>query len=551
MHEGGRLLAMISLDEALALVAESLAPLPPIGLETRLALGGRLAAPIVARIALPSSDDAAMDGWAVRAEQVAVASREEPAWLEAPREARPIATGDPIPAGADAVVPLELARQEGSRVGVLLPVAKGANIRRAGEDVAAGSELVPAGALVDATVALAAAALGEAALPIRPRLRAAVLPVGSHVASGRPDAAGIAIHAALGGMNVSSTLLDHAAGGAAEVAELIRASCREADLLITVGAASVGANDVVPAALASLEATKIFHGVSIKPGKPVGLWRLGDGAIVVLPGSPSAALACFDTIGRAACARLVGGPPPALLHAAAGRAIGRRKGKTGLLRGRLASTPSGLRFHASPKQGPSQVSAVAGTNALAVIPPQVESIPAGGALRVLALGEIPAETIEPRAVAICGLSGAGKTWLVERLVERLTAKGVRVATVKHDAHGFDPDPPGKDTARHRAAGAVSTILVGPSRAALVHEGALELREAVRRCAIDADLVLVEGFKADRTLPKIEIAARGRERVHAAPLLALVTDADHRDAGVPVFGTSEAELDALCAIVSDA
>lgn len=542
---------MIAFDEALALVAESLAPLPPIRLEPRLALGCRLAAPLLARIALPPCDDSAMDGWAVRAEQVAGASRESPTWLAAPLEARPIATGDPIPEGADAVVPLELARQEWSRVGVLLPVAKGANIRRAGEDVAAGSEVVPAGALVDATVALAAAALGEEALPVRPRLRAAVLPVGSHAASGRPDSTGIAIHAALGGMNVASTLLEPTMGDAAAVAERIRSSSRGADVLVTVGAASVGEDDVVPAALASLEATRIFHGVSIKPGKPVGLWRLGDTAIVVLPGSPSAALACFDTVGRTVCATLAGGPPPAPIHAAAGRPIERRKGKTGLLRGRLVSTAMGLRFFASPKQGPSQVSAVAGTNALAMIPPQVESIPAGGPLRVLALGEIPAEAIEPRAVAICGLSGAGKTWLVVSLVERLTAKGVRVATVKHDAHGFDPDPPGKDTARQRAAGAVSTILVGPSRTALVHEGALGLHEAIRRYAIDADVVLVEGFKADRTLPKIEIAARGRERVHAAPLLALVTDDDHTDEGVPVFGTTEADLDALCAIVLEA
>ncbi|HWV37906.1 MAG TPA: molybdopterin-guanine dinucleotide biosynthesis protein B [Vulgatibacter sp.] len=538
---------MISLDEAHALVAAHLAPLPPSDRAPGDALGCRLAAPLVARGALPTCDDSAMDGWAIRAERVAGASRQSPVWLS-PQEARPIATGDPIPAGADAVLPLELARQEGDRVGALLPVPRGANIRRVGEDVAAGAVLFPAGALIDATVALAAASLGERTIPVRPRLRAAVLPVGSHVASGRPDATGIAIHAALDGLHVASALLEPAGADAAEVAERIRSASRGVDLLVTAGAASVGANDVVPAALARLEATRVFHGVSIKPGKPVGLWRLGDAAILVLPGSPSAALACFDSIGRAVCARLAGAPPPAPIHAAAGRAIERRRGKTGLLRGRLVSTPAGLQFFASPKQGPSQVSAVADTNALALIPPQVEAIASGDPLRVLPLGEIPAEESGPRAVAICGLSGAGKTWLVERLLARLSEKGVRAATVKNDAHGFDPDPPGKDTARHRAAGAVATILVGPSRTASVREGALALEEAVRRAAIEAEVVLVEGFKSDRTLPKIEVAARGRERVHAAPLLALVTDRDQPDAGAPVFGTGEADLDALCDVV---
>ena len=539
---------MISFDEALALVAARVAPLPPVDRGIAQALGARLAAPLVASGALPAHDDAAMDGWAIRAALAKDASRETPAWLEEGREAVPIATGDEIPEGADSVVPLELARREGSRVGVLLPPAPDANIRRRGEDVAVGTVLVPAGAKVDATVALAAAALGNEILRIHPRIRAAVLPVGAHVASGRPDATGIAIHAAIEGLGASSTLLDHAAGGAAEVAARISAGVRDVDLFVTVGAASVGRDDVVPTALDSLGWTQIFHGVSVKPGKPVGLWLHGAAAILVLPGSPAAALACFDAIGRAICARLAGAPPQDAVHAVAARSIERRRGKTGLLRGRLVSTPAGLRFSASPKQGPSQVSAVADTNALALIPPQVDMVSAGESLRVLPLGEIFAEEAPPKAVAICGLSGAGKTWLVERLVGRLTAKGLRVATVKHDAHGFDAEPPGKDTARHRAAGAVATVLVGPSRTMQVQERALDLDEAIRRAARGADVVIVEGFKRDRSLPKIEVAARGRERIHSAPLLALVTDVLGATADAPVLGTSERDLDELCRMV---
>ncbi|HEY0838941.1 MAG TPA: molybdopterin-guanine dinucleotide biosynthesis protein B [Vulgatibacter sp.] len=544
-------LRMISYDEALSLVAIHVAPLPPTACEPRQMLGCRLAAPLVAPGPLPACDDAAMDGWAIRAETTAGASREAPVWLEIGTRAREspawlqpgsqaleISTGDPIPSGADSVVPLELARPEGDRIAVLLPVEPGANVRRQGEDVAAGRLLVPAGARVDATVALTAAALGLTTLSIHPRLRAAVLPVGDHVAAGRPDATGVAIHAALDGMGASSALLGPVAGAPEEVAALLRAAAARVDLLVTVGAASVGTGDVVPAALEAMGARKIFHGVSIKPGKPVGLWLADGSTILVLPGSPAAALACFDSIGRSVSERLAGGEPPGLLHALAGATISRRKGKTGLLRGRLVSTPGGLRFDAAEKQGPSQVSAVADTNALAVIPPQVESIAAGDALRVISLGPIPAVAREVPAVAICGLSGSGKTWLLERLIARLSEKGLRVATVKHDVHGFEADPPGKDTALHRAAGAIATALVGPARSAVVTEGEVGLPDAVRLVATAADLVLVEGFKAERTLPKIEVAARGRERVHAAPLLALVTDVPRPRVGM-IHGLSRA------------
>lgn len=615
---------MISYEEALSLVAAHVAPLPPKPGEPRLMLGCRLAAPLVAPAPLPQWDDSAMDGFAIRAATVAGASREAPAWLEVPVEATPIATGDPVPEGVDSVVPQELARREGDRIAVLLPVARGANIRRRGEDVSPGRELLPAGAVVDATVVLTAAALGLETLPIRPRLRAAVLPVGDHVASGRPDATGVAIHAALAGLGADSTLLGPVAGTADDVAARIRSALLEpvagmsdevparaafvdaaadmsdevaaraalpgtlaspadgamargrdatacVDLLVTVGAASVGAGDTVPSALEAMGASRIFQGVSIKPGKPVGLWAWGAARILVLPGSPAAALACFDSIGRSVCERFGGGEPTRPLHAVAGSPIERRRGKTGLLRGRLVSGPGGLRFFAAAKQGPSQVSAVAGTNALAVIPPQVDSIATGAPVRVLCLGAIhteefagepsripspgavPAEdSAGPPAVVICGLSGSGKTWVMERLIARFSAQGLRVATVKHDAHGFEADPPGKDTARHRAAGAIATALVGPSRTAVVSERELSIEEAIRRVAVGADLVLVEGFKGDRTLPKIEIAARGRERVHAAPLLALVTDVpDASLSDAPVLGTGEEEIHRLSGIVIDA
>src|SRR5690606_4902426 len=134
-------------------------PLPPVELPPLRLLGCRLAADLVAPGPLPPCDDAAMDGFALRAAATGGASREQPRTLAIGTEALPIATGDPLPAGMDAVVPIEWTRPDGPRVEVLLPVEPGANVRRRGEDVEAGEVVAPAGLRVDAGLVLAAASL--------------------------------------------------------------------------------------------------------------------------------------------------------------------------------------------------------------------------------------------------------------------------------------------------------------------------------------------------------------------------------------------------------
>ncbi len=108
-------------------------------------------------------------------------------------------------------------------------------------------------------------------------------------------------------------------------------------------------------------------------------------------------------------------------------------------------------------------------------------------------------------VSIVGKSNSGKTTLIEKLIAELTRRGLRVATIKHNRHGFDIDHEGKDSWRHRRAGAVATVVASPGRVALIEDaakdyGLAEIRDLYIR---NADIVLAEGYKQNPH-PKIEV-----------------------------------------------
>ena len=122
---------------------------------------------------------------------------------------------------------------------------------------------------------------------------------------------------------------------------------------------------------------------------------------------------------------------------------------------------------------------------------------------------------------IAGRSGSGKTTLIEAMLPLLGARGLKVSVIKHSHHDFEMEPPGKDSARFRQAGAQEVMVASPFRYAIVHElrGAPEpsLQEQVARLA-PADLVLVEGFK-QAAIPRIEVyrPALGKPPLHAEDL----------------------------------
>jgi molybdopterin-guanine dinucleotide biosynthesis protein B len=153
-----------------------------------------------------------------------------------------------------------------------------------------------------------------------------------------------------------------------------------------------------------------------------------------------------------------------------------------------------------------------------------------------------------RVIGIAGWSGAGKTTLLAKLIPRLTARGVRVSTVKHAHHAFDVDQPGKDSHAHRMAGATEVLVSSVNRWALVHElrGAAEptLGDLLAKLA-PVDLVIVEGFKHGAH-PKLEIyrSALGKPPLHPDDphIVAVASDAPVPSARVPVVGLDD--MDAI-------
>ena len=145
-------------------------------------------------------------------------------------------------------------------------------------------------------------------------------------------------------------------------------------------------------------------------------------------------------------------------------------------------------------------------------------------------------------ISIVGKSDSGKTTLIEKLVPELTRRGYRVATVKHDIHGFEVDREGKDSWRHKQAGAHSVVISSPTKAALIRdvERDLSLAEIREKLVQDVNLILSEGYKKD-VQPKIEVFRKEKHKkllcTKKDHLVAVVSNRKFR-VGVPCFGLED-------------
>jgi molybdopterin molybdotransferase len=301
--------APMRVDEALRVIRESLVAISGVETVAVAAAGGRvLAEDVVAPLDLPPFDNSAVDGFAFRASDLSAAATTLPvaARVAAGNAAGPlpsgtaarIFTGAPLPPGADTVAMQEDVRRDGE--GVTLPpgIGRGANCRRAGEDIARGSVALGAGRLLGARDIALAAALGLTELPVRRRLRVGLFSTGDEVTEAGDDRAAAGIHDA--NRPMLTALLIQAGAVPTDLGilrddpgplrdKLVRAAA-DHDLLVTSGGVSVGEEDHVRAAIAASGALTLWR-LAIKPGRPLAFGQVAGTPLVGLPGNPGAAYA--------------------------------------------------------------------------------------------------------------------------------------------------------------------------------------------------------------------------------------------------------------------
>jgi molybdopterin molybdotransferase len=418
-------------DQVLAAVR---GPLPPQSVPLGAGLWRVLADPVVAVTSLPPWDNSAMDGYAIRAADTAEASEDAPARLRVVGEARAgaardtavesgtavrIATGAPLPPGADAVVPVEqttpLDAQGGhgdrgrdasgplpAAVLVHAMVALGGSVRKAASDLSVGTMVLDAGAiLTPSTVALAAGA-GAATVQVHRRPRVAVLATGDEVRAageplgpaGIPDANGPGLLAGVAAAGGEAIDLGIAADRLDDVLARLRSAVAQgADAVIVSGGVSVGPYDVVKAAFEAVGRVDLWR-VAVQPGKPFafGTAQRPDTEQPVLlfglPGNPVSSLVTFELFVRPALRRLAGHRQLVrpVDRAVIDEPVSKSHGRRAFLRvvaerdeaGRPVRDGSGrVRVSLAGGQGSHVLSALATADALAVVPESHDALPAG------------------------------------------------------------------------------------------------------------------------------------------------------------------------------
>lgn len=401
---------LIPVAEALSRILASVRS--PVEAETvplGRAAGRVLAAPVVSNRTQPPFRASAMDGYAVRAED---AGREGAtlrlagtsaaghgfAGTVGPGQAVRIFTGAPVPGGADAILIQEDADAEGETIRVLEAVEPDRFIRREGLDFSAGQTLLSEGLTLDARRLALAAAAGHPAVAVRRRPRVAILATGDElvepgatpawdqiVASNSLALAALAEEAGARTIDLGIAADDHAALEAA----FRRAREAEADLLITLGGASVGDHDLVQAALSREGLELGFWRVALRPGKPLMHGRLGEMLVIGLPGNPVSSIVCGLLFVVPAIRALLGDPQagadrtePATL----GRDLPANDGRADYMRASLALDPGRLPVATPENRQDSSMLAVLGrSEALVIREPHAPAAAAGEPCRIIRL----------------------------------------------------------------------------------------------------------------------------------------------------------------------
>jgi molybdopterin molybdotransferase len=388
-----------TVEEHQAVVTALLAPLGEEEVLLAAAHNRVLARDVTAQVSLPGFDNSAMDGYVARAADVAELPVRLPVADDVPAgrtDVRPlepgtvqrIMTGAPLPEGAEVVVPVELTDGATDVVEIRDAPPPGTHVRRAGEDITAGTVALTVGTPLGAAQLGLAAAVGARTLWVRRRPRVLVLSTGSElVEPGEPllpgqiyESNSALLVAAVEDAGGTARRLHFVPDDVDQFLATVRAELATADLLITSGGVSAGAYEVVKDAFRTL-GTVEFVKVAMQPGGPQGAGTVDGVPVVTLPGNPVSSFVSFEVFVRPALRRALGHADPGRLCAPATLTAALRSpaGRRQFLRGRYdAGTVSQV-------GGPGShlVAHLARANCLVVVPEDVTELPAGAPVDVV------------------------------------------------------------------------------------------------------------------------------------------------------------------------
>jgi molybdopterin molybdotransferase len=409
---------VITVQEHLSRIVDSVQRMPPVGLDLLDAQGCVLAQNVTSEVPLPGFRNSAMDGYAVRGADLVAAGPKSPVTLPvvcdiaagnteklslAPGQSMRIMTGAPMPDGADAVVPVEGTDGGLLMVTVSAEVSAGQHVRQAGEDVAVGDLVMVDGTRLQARQIALLAAVGTGKVRVTPKPRVVVISTGDELIEPgtRPrfgevvDSNGLMLTAAVRALDCVPLRVGCVPDDPQAFLSTIQTQLLGADAVITTGGVSMGAYDTVKEVLSSVGAMR-FDKVAMQPGMPQGFGVLGQHQIPVftLPGNPVSAMVSFEVF-VAPALRLMAGRPQqetAMVTAVAAQDWTVPANKVQFARVVLSRPSShdgcGQTAAVAGLQSSHALGSLARANALAVIPAEVTLVRAGDQVSCHLLGPI-------------------------------------------------------------------------------------------------------------------------------------------------------------------
>jgi molybdopterin molybdotransferase len=400
---------MLTVREAHARVIAAFAPLPAELVSVADAAGRVLATPPTARLTQPPADLSAMDGYALRAQDVPAVPTtltlvgQAPAGGSYDRALKPgeavrIFTGGPLPMGADSIVIQEDTKADGKKITILGAPTPGRHIRKAGLDFSAGDAPFAAGRTLTARDIALLAAMNLPWISVHRKPRVAILSTGDElVMPGEPvgrnqivSSSGIAVAALVRGWGGEPTLFDIARDDAALLQDRITAGSQH-DLLITLGGASVGDHDLVQDALMAQGFTMDFWRIAMRPGKPLMFAAKDRARVLGLPGNPVSTMVCALLFLKPALERLLGQPGALAASQPARLAVDVKANDTreDYVRARLSRESDGtITVEPHKVQDSSMLSVLARSDALLVRPAHDPARKAGETVQIIDLAGV-------------------------------------------------------------------------------------------------------------------------------------------------------------------